>query len=142
MISRTFGAPLGGTICAGQYDFESLAAMLIVPPNTGGGGGNCFPSIVVVAAGDPGGGALASSAAKALPSKLSRPDAARNPKVAPATSTAPNCTRDRRSIMSPHGAGDEVNRWQLRSAGAKFARCRGGRHRPLASTARTQSGAI
>src|SRR5262245_57556130 len=57
MISRTLGAPLGGTTEGGQYGFESFASCLMTPPNFGGGGGICFPSIVVVALGDPGAGA-------------------------------------------------------------------------------------
>src|SRR5690242_17190896 len=54
MISRTFGAPLGGTTCGGQYGLESLAVSLITPPNFGGSGGSCLPSSVIVALGEPG----------------------------------------------------------------------------------------
>src|SRR5439155_21885778 len=54
MISRTFGAPLGGTTDGGQYGLESLAVSLITPPNFGGSGGSCLPSIVIVAPGVPG----------------------------------------------------------------------------------------
>src|SRR2546429_452436 len=54
MMSRTLGAPLGGTTRGGHQVFESLALSLITPPNFGGGGGSCFPSIVVVALGEPG----------------------------------------------------------------------------------------
>src|ERR1700680_2740651 len=54
MISRTFGAPLGGTTDGCQYGLESLAFSLITPPNFGGSGGSCLPSIVVVALGEPG----------------------------------------------------------------------------------------
>ena len=54
MISRTFGAPLGGTTCGGQYGLESLALRPISPPNFGGGLGRYRPSIVVVALGEPG----------------------------------------------------------------------------------------
>src|SRR5215831_10261896 len=54
MISRTFGAPLGGTTDGGQYGLESLAVSLITPPNFGGSGGNCLPSSVIVALGEPG----------------------------------------------------------------------------------------
>src|SRR5271165_3598193 len=54
MISRTFGAPLGGTTRGGHQGFESLALSLMTPPNFGGGGGSCLPSIVVVALGEPG----------------------------------------------------------------------------------------
>src|SRR5271169_826112 len=54
MMSRTFGAPLGGTMRGGHHGVESLALSLITPPNFGGGGGICFPSIEVVALGEPG----------------------------------------------------------------------------------------
>src|SRR5262245_28304592 len=54
MISKTFGAPFGGTTVAGQYGLESFASRLIVPPKGGAGGGRYFPSIVVVASGEPG----------------------------------------------------------------------------------------
>jgi hypothetical protein len=49
MISSTFGAPLGGTICAGQQGFESVAPRLMTPPKAGGGDGTYLPSMVVVA---------------------------------------------------------------------------------------------
>src|SRR5271170_6412157 len=54
MMSRTLGAPLGGTTRGGHQGVESLALSLITPPNFGGGGGSCLPSIVVVALGEPG----------------------------------------------------------------------------------------
>src|SRR5215831_5936909 len=54
MMSKTLGAPLGGTTVGGQYGLESFASMLIVPPNGAGGGGRYLPSIVVVALGEPG----------------------------------------------------------------------------------------
>src|SRR5471030_990376 len=54
MMSRMFGAPLGGTTVGGHQVFESLALCLITPPNFVGGGGSCLPSIVIVALGDPG----------------------------------------------------------------------------------------
>src|SRR5205809_4636421 len=54
MMSRMFGAPLGGTTRGGQYGLESVAASLITPPKGIGGGGSCFPSMVVVAPGEPG----------------------------------------------------------------------------------------
>src|SRR6476646_1397303 len=54
MISKTLGAPLGGTTLGGQYGLDSWASILIVPPNGAGGGGRYLPSIVVVALGDPG----------------------------------------------------------------------------------------
>src|ERR1700687_4341186 len=54
MMSRTLGAPLGGTTRGGHQGLESLALSSITPPNSGGGGGSCVPSIVVVALGEPG----------------------------------------------------------------------------------------
>jgi hypothetical protein len=48
------GAPLGGTVCGGQYGLESSSLRPISPPNLDGGGGRYFLSIVVVAPGDPG----------------------------------------------------------------------------------------
>src|SRR5881227_3736304 len=54
MISRTLGAPFGGTRRDGHHGLESFALSLIAPPNSGGGGGSCLPSIVTVALGDPG----------------------------------------------------------------------------------------
>src|SRR6516225_3614212 len=56
MINKTLGAPLGGTMRAGQYGFESLASRSILPPNFSGGGGSWSPGMVMVAAGEPGGG--------------------------------------------------------------------------------------
>src|SRR5208282_1835731 len=53
MMSRMFGAPLGGTMRGGHQVFESVALCLMTPPNFGGGGGNWFPGIVVVALGEP-----------------------------------------------------------------------------------------
>src|SRR5215467_12533951 len=54
MISRTFGAPFGGTTRAGQNGFDCAAFRLITPSNFCGGGGSCSPLIVVVAVGEPG----------------------------------------------------------------------------------------
>src|SRR5580692_7187967 len=54
MMSKTFGAPLGGTIRGGHHGVESFALSLMTPPNFGGGGGICFPSMVVVALAEPG----------------------------------------------------------------------------------------
>jgi hypothetical protein len=51
MINNTFGAPLGGTIFAGQQGLESVALRLMTPPNSGGGDGIYLPSTVVVALG-------------------------------------------------------------------------------------------
>src|SRR5208283_3258213 len=53
MMSRTLGAPLGGTTRGAHQGVESLALSLMTPPNLGGGGGSCFPSSVVVALGEP-----------------------------------------------------------------------------------------
>ena len=54
MITRTFGAPFGGTTRGGHHAFDSVAFSLITPPNFGSGGGSCLPLIVVVALGEPG----------------------------------------------------------------------------------------
>src|SRR5215468_4788644 len=54
MMSRTFGAFLGGTTVGGHQGLESAAFSLITPPNFGLGGGSCLPLIVVVALGEPG----------------------------------------------------------------------------------------
>src|SRR4249919_1725014 len=53
MMSRTLGAPFGGTTRGGHQAFDSEAFSLITPPNFGSGGGSCFPLIVVVALGEP-----------------------------------------------------------------------------------------
>src|SRR5215468_9071474 len=53
MISKTLGAPFGGTTVAGQNGLESFASKLIVPPKGGAGGGRYLPSMVVVASGEP-----------------------------------------------------------------------------------------
>src|SRR5271169_6429076 len=53
MMSRTLGAPLGGTTRGGHHVLESVAFSLITPPNGGGGAGIWFPLIVVVALGSP-----------------------------------------------------------------------------------------
>src|SRR5262245_50937459 len=54
MISRMFGAPLGGTTRAGQYGVDCRALRLIWPRNGCGAIGTYLPSIVVVASGAPG----------------------------------------------------------------------------------------
>src|SRR6185436_14113355 len=54
MMSRTLGAPFGGTTRGAHHGFDSDAFSLISPPNAAGGGGICFPSMVVVAPGEPG----------------------------------------------------------------------------------------
>src|SRR5215471_16392193 len=54
MISRMFGACLGGTIRGAHHAFDCMALSLITPPNFGSGGGSCLPLMVVVAPGEPG----------------------------------------------------------------------------------------
>src|SRR5258707_4656835 len=54
MMSRTFGAPFGGTTRGAHQGVDSVALSLITPPNFGGNGGSCFPSSEVVALGEPG----------------------------------------------------------------------------------------
>jgi hypothetical protein len=54
MMSRTLGAPFGGTTRGAHQAVDSEAFSLITPPNAGSGGGRCFPSIVVAAPGEPG----------------------------------------------------------------------------------------
>src|SRR5208283_4475891 len=53
MISKTLGAPFGGTMRGAHQGVDSEALSLMTPPNGGFGGGSCFPSIVVVAVGEP-----------------------------------------------------------------------------------------
>src|SRR5262245_48991960 len=54
MINSTLGAPLGGSMRAGQKGLEPWVVRSMVPPNFCGGGGICVPSMVVVALGEPG----------------------------------------------------------------------------------------
>src|SRR5262245_64286717 len=54
MISRTFGAPFGGTTRGGHHTLDCASFSLITPPNFGAGGGSCLPGMVVVASGEPG----------------------------------------------------------------------------------------
>jgi hypothetical protein len=49
-----FGAPLGGTVIAGQYGFDCAALGSFWPLKGCGGFGRYLPSIVIVAPGDPG----------------------------------------------------------------------------------------
>src|SRR5450631_984628 len=53
MISRTFGAPLGGTTVGGHHGVDPGLFSVITPPNFGAGGGSCWPLSVVVALGEP-----------------------------------------------------------------------------------------
>src|SRR5208282_4055841 len=57
MISKTFGAPLGGTIRGSQHGFDSRASRLMTPPNGLGCSGRDFESSDCVAAGEHGSGA-------------------------------------------------------------------------------------
>src|ERR1035438_6546335 len=54
MMSRTLGAPLGGTTVGAHHGFDWRALSLMTPSNFGSGAGNCLPLIVVVALGEPG----------------------------------------------------------------------------------------
>src|SRR6185312_16331720 len=54
MMSRTLGAPFGGTTRGAHQAVDSEAFWLITPPNFGSGDGSCLPSRVVVARGEPG----------------------------------------------------------------------------------------
>src|SRR5262245_26648397 len=54
MMSRIFGACLGGTTRGAHQALDFNAVSLISPPNFGSGGGNCLPLIVVVAPAEPG----------------------------------------------------------------------------------------
>src|SRR5213596_1765844 len=79
MMSRIFGAFLGGTMRGAHHGFDWRASFLITPPNFGSGCGSCFPLIVVVAPGEPGvpvvwicaraEGAAAITAAASIPPK-------------------------------------------------------------------------
>jgi AraC-like DNA-binding protein len=51
MMSRTLGAPFGGTTRGGQNGVDWEAVSLITPPKGRGGGGSWAPSIVIVGAG-------------------------------------------------------------------------------------------
>src|SRR6185312_2168230 len=72
MMSRTLGAPFGGTTRGAHHGVDSEAFSLITPPNAGSGGGSCFPSIVVVAPGEPGTPVTCCANAEAEP-RASRP---------------------------------------------------------------------
>src|SRR5215469_6968630 len=54
IISRMFGACLGGTIRGAHHALDCMALSLITPPNFGSGAGSCLPLMVVVAPGEPG----------------------------------------------------------------------------------------
>src|SRR5260221_9939281 len=53
IMSRIFGAFLGGTMCGAHHALDCGAFLLITPPNLGSGAGSCRPSMVVVALGEP-----------------------------------------------------------------------------------------
>ena len=65
MISRTLGAPLGGTTRGGHHGLDWSALRLISPPNAGAGGGRTSPGIGRAAAGEPKGGASWAAAGSA-----------------------------------------------------------------------------
>src|SRR5271169_4004225 len=54
MISRTLGAPLGGTTRGGHQVLEPLTLSLMTPPNFNGCGGSCSPLMTSVALVEPG----------------------------------------------------------------------------------------
>src|SRR5215469_4165726 len=74
MISRMFGAPLGGTICGGHHGFDSAALRLITPPNFIAGAGSTFELGKTVALGEPGTPVISccARAAVALSSKVAK----------------------------------------------------------------------
>ena len=53
MMSKIFGAPLGGTTRGAHQGLEESASCLITPPNFGLGGGSCLLLMVEVALGEP-----------------------------------------------------------------------------------------
>ncbi len=71
MISKTLGAPLGGTTRGAHHGFDCNASSLMTPPNFGSGGGNCLPSIAIVAAGEPGVPVVPCATAELIPPKIS-----------------------------------------------------------------------
>src|SRR5271157_3003080 len=79
MMSRTLGAPLGGTTRGGHHVLESVAFSLITPPNGGGGAGIWFPLIVVVALGSP--NVPVTTCAEALPPASKKPETTSAPSV-------------------------------------------------------------
>src|SRR5512139_3172965 len=54
MMSKTFGAPFGGTTRGAHQGFDCRASSLITPPNFGSGGGSCSPLMAAVAPAEPG----------------------------------------------------------------------------------------
>src|SRR6266704_1540010 len=54
IMSRIFGASLGGTMRGAQQALDLRASSLITPPNFGSGAGNCLPLRGAVALGEPG----------------------------------------------------------------------------------------
>src|SRR5512135_903450 len=74
MMSKTFGAPFGGTTRGGHQGFDSDAFSLITPPNFGGGGGICLPLIVVVAPGAPGTPVICCAVTGIAPRSAQRPE--------------------------------------------------------------------
>src|SRR5580765_380690 len=66
MMSRTFGACLGGTIRGAHQYLDCRAPSLITPPNFGSGAGSCLPVTVVVALGEPGSPVVSTCWARAV----------------------------------------------------------------------------
>src|SRR5436190_8939470 len=64
MMSRMFGACLGGTMRGAHHALDLRASSLITPPNFGSGSGSCLPLMVVVAPGEPISPVVCNSAAK------------------------------------------------------------------------------
>src|SRR5258705_3248046 len=64
MMSKMFGACLGGTMRGAHHALDLRASSLITPPNFGSLAGNCLPLMVVVAPGEPGSPVVCISAAK------------------------------------------------------------------------------
>src|SRR5450631_1226913 len=67
MMSRTFGAPLGGTTRGAHQGVDCAALRSILPSNLSGSGGSCLPLMGVVAQGEPTGQFVCWAAADIVP---------------------------------------------------------------------------
>src|ERR1039457_162114 len=67
MMSRTFGAPLGGTTRGAHQGVDWAAFRSILPSNLSGGGGSCLPLMGAVAHGEPTGQFACWAAAGMIP---------------------------------------------------------------------------
>src|ERR1035441_6301727 len=67
MISRTLGAPLGGTTRGAHQGVDWAAFRSILPSNLSGSGGSCFPLMRAVAHGEPTGQFACCAAAGMIP---------------------------------------------------------------------------